>query len=190
MTGWPIWTFRCSRCSTAPAPVRTPSTLRSLQSHQAIWRDWRNTCGADPDCLARRYIDRILDFDPSRAATLLPGDPDAPVERRLREGRYETVWPDGSITYVNASGGGGGTISADGEAGSSYSFIQVLPDDFPTLPGAANPWVEQVELGLIDVVKSLLPPENHADYDALHTGLPLDARIFRHIDAIGFLSDD
>lgn len=37
---------------------------KALQRDQTLWLRWRDTCGADRDCLTRRYEQRILDLVP------------------------------------------------------------------------------------------------------------------------------
>ncbi|MEO0858991.1 MAG: hypothetical protein AAFY65_00155 [Pseudomonadota bacterium] len=159
---------------------------RDFRDEQLLWQRWRNSCAANVNCLARRYQDRIDDFNVAlgRPVSSGPG-PDDIAAVRLNGDRYERVYGDGRISWT--TGDAAGTIYPDGTQ-DIYMFQQVLPDDFPTLPGSANAWVAALESSLLTVIYGLLPPEDHDAYGDLNAGLPLDTRMFRHVDAISFLS--
>ncbi|MCK0166828.1 lysozyme inhibitor LprI family protein [Jannaschia sp. S6380] len=158
---------------------------RGLRAEQLLWQQWRNTCGGDTACLARRYRERIADFDPS--AAVQPTTP-APGVRRLRNGRWEVEMPDGSIRWTPLDGGSGGIIYPNGsQLTLQYVQVDVVPVEIPPPPTGGAPWVEAIETLLVRVVRDYLPPQDHPAYDALHAGYPPPERVVRHIDAIRIL---
>ncbi|WP_179379864.1 lysozyme inhibitor LprI family protein [Jannaschia marina] len=158
-----------------------------LWAHQLLWQRWRNICGGDAACLARRYEARILDLAPPGAAPPL-GDGPA-VTYRIRDGRSERVYPDGRIQWKDLTTGRVGTILPDGSR-SVTMHAQVEPDTLPEFPASASAWVAALEAPLLETVDSLLPAEFHDDYRAAQAGVALPDRMFRHVDSIRFLSSE
>lgn len=164
------------------AARRAGGNARRLRAQQLVWQQWRNICGGDTACLARRYAERIVDFDPGA----MPTAPAGPAQgvRRLRNGRWEEVMPDGTIRWTSVGGGGAGTIHPDGtETVMQFVTVDNLPGEIPPPSGGAL-WFQTVEGQLVGVVRGFLPPEDHAAYDALHAAYPPPQRVFRHIRAI------
>lgn len=177
-----------------------PDTLRSAQR---TWLAWRNTCGADMDCIRRRYEQRILDFGGTpnasasedgfilldMTATLAQptNNPNQVVDRRVASGRYEVEYADGRVEWRSLQGGSFGTDYPDGTS-ESYSAIQVPGDDFPALPGSYAAWGDGVEIGLLSIIDGYLNEADRAEYRAMQSSKPFSQRIPDHISVINFLA--
>lgn len=158
----------------------------ALREAQSIWLRWRNTCSGSVDCIRRRYEQRIEDLAPSGGGAQ-GGSSGAAVERRIRDGRLEIVKPDGTIVWQDASGGPSGTDNPDGTSSVVMRMDAPAPS-FPVLPPAYADWGSQIERDLLWVVRSLLPQEDHGEYDQIVSGKQYSDRVNDHIRTIGFLT--
>jgi hypothetical protein len=163
---------------------RRAVAVRPLRPEQLLWQRWRNTCGGDVPCLIRRYEQRIVDLGGPEGDGTTPA-----VLRRIRGGRTELVMPDGTIHWNSLSGGGAGMIHPYGTE-TLIMFSQVEVDAVPAFPPAATAWVASLEAPLLSTIEGLLDPAYHIAYREAQAALPLPARMFRHVEAIRFLTDD
>ncbi len=176
-----------------------------LINDQRIWRAWRDSCGAVTNCLRRRYEQRIIDFDPSRETRVYggsrppsssqrglqpqPTNTKTVVERRFRNGRYEVVYSDGSITFSSPGGSCFGSISPDGTQ-SQACASQVAGQTFPALPSVFDDWGDRMERDLLLVIDQLLPEVDRAPYRQSAQAKDYSERMLEHVYVINFLTQD
>lgn len=165
---------------------------RRLKARQAIWRDWRNSCGGGKRCLQRRYEQRIEDFkasggQASGALAIGPvAGPDVVVGRRVRDGRYELIYGDGRIEWLAIDGGSQGTVFPDGtEQQAFFQNIQGAP--VPPLPNDLSAWGSTLEQRLLVAIDRLLPEADRAPYRELHAGQDFGNRMLSHVGVITYL---
>lgn len=161
-----------------------------LRQEQLLWLRWRNSCGRDARCLERRYNERITDFDPDSIAIVpaqpVPAGPNDVVERRLRDGRFETVYGDGRINWSAVDGTGSGTIFPDGTQ-TIASPIQIPGAPIPPLPANMSDWGELVESDLLSIVDVLLAPQDRSGYRDLFAHEAYPERMLSHLQVIRHL---
>ena len=176
---------------------RMPSERRkSFDRTQLLWLRWRDSCGADAACLRRRYEQRIIDIVP---ADKLPagfggysGKPaateDGPV-KRIRNGRLETIHPDGRIDWITIGGGSSGTDYPDGTSQVAMPSMVGFAS-FPSLPGEYSGWGAALETSLLELVDTHLTPDEAQGYRQLIGDREYSLRIFDHIGVIKHLSGE
>ena len=160
------------------------SARARLVSDQRAWLAYRNTCLDDDACLRRRYASRLTDLgvDVPGPST---GDASEIVERRIRNGRFESVLADGTIIWSAVDGSTSGADLPDASLLESQ-FIQVLPDT--PIDEIVPPLGERLESALLAEIDFLLPAQDRAPYRTLLVGITLEDRIFRHVSALSFLA--
>ncbi|MEO1562737.1 MAG: hypothetical protein AAFR98_04815 [Pseudomonadota bacterium] len=158
--------------------------------YQRLWLRWRATCEVDRACLQRRYVERIVALKAGSESGLveileMPGDGDASdvVERRFRDGAFETVYADGRIEWFTNSSSG--TIFPDGQQ-TMMTFIQVEGEFPEELEGDLAIWAEAHETQLAALVRKELGEAAFNQYLAQYAQGGFYQRVNEHIQAIEF----
>lgn len=165
---------------------------RRLRTEQLTWLDWRNTCGRSERCLQTRYQQRIADFMPGLVPVPIgtpPPGPDDVVERRVRNGRMETVYGDGRIVWQSISGGSFGTDYPNGTVDMATA-IQIPGAPVPPLPANMSEWGGTVENDLLTIIDQLLPPPDRLPYRDLFSHEPYPERMLSHLSVIQHLTGE
>ncbi len=174
----------------------------ALAAEQRLWLAWRNACGAEGQCIRRRYEQRIIDLAPPDELPLArqpgrqitppadpgaSGDPNQIVARRVTSTRVEVEFADGTVHWQSVGGGSMGTVFPDGTESAMY-FAQAPAPVFPTLPGDYSSWGEGVESSLLSILDRLLSPTDRATYRNLAASKAFSVRVYDHIRVIDFLT--
>ncbi len=168
----------------------TPQNKRNAMRRQQLsWLQWRDSCGGDKRCLRRRYVNRIeeLSGKPIGHATTTSAPSSDPniVERRLRDGRLETVYKDGSIGWVEVDGSGMGTIFPDGTE-SILAMTQAPVPNPVALPPPYLGWAESVEASLMTILSQEMSNSELAAYKANYASGEYYQRVTNHLKAVRF----
>ncbi len=176
-----------------------------LIRQQRAWLAYRNSCMRDRSCIASRYEERLGNFKATEASRplrlegavmALQGtlvqvptnkDPNKVVDRRFRNGRYETEFADGRVEWKAAKGFGFGTDYPDGTK-TQASPLQSPGPEFPGLPAANMPWANELEKDLLEAINAHLEPKDQQEYVTFGTGDPITKRLFGHVGALSYLS--
>lgn len=163
------------------AALRDAARPDALRRVQRAWLPWRDSCGADRNCLTARYLARTAELS-GRAPTGTDAD--------LQDGRVVVRGPDGLATTMDVATGqiAREVRYPDGSIGMQTAlFQQVVPPSFPTLPpGDMASWGSLLERDLLFVLERLLPPGDIDGYRAALGGLGYSDRILTHVRVIDF----